>query len=666
MRLRTKVFIANSIALFTAWWLLNLVASNILMDGFLSVERESTQQHTERVIDALAEEEMNVCRADWAAWDDTYKYVVDRNSAYQSSNLTDDAFVSTDIDFLGIYNLKGNEIWANWRDPKTGHLTRVPEELERHFAPGNFLLKHADAKDLKVGILTLPGEMLIVGSRPIVRTDSTGAIRGTMVMARRLSPERLKRLSERVHLDIHFRPVADSRPSQKGALGGLLTGKTAKISVDPISEIRVGGSTLVPDVYGNAALHLDVSTNRSIYQKGHQTLASLLWAACGVAAFFMVLCMYLIERLILKRLGRIVGDVNKVTTSGELSRRVADQGSDELGQVALAINQMLSGAEAADAAIRRSEAQARRATQMHEMAARRFAELFEGLPVACFSYDAEGTIYEWNRASEALWGIPASEAILRPMCDVIECLDPESAAQFIKRVFDGEPQPDVEWFATNRHGQEMWLYTATIPLFDSSGKIAGAMGATLDITSRKEAELSLSEMNQQLATLAATDGLTGLANQRAFREALEAAQAKAIRTKQPLSVILLDVDRFKAYNDSFGHVEGDEVLIQIGRCLQSCVRSFDLVARYGGEEFILLLPETDAATATLIAERCREEVEAHPWPKRSVTASFGIATWTQGEMEFSQLVSLADRAMYASKEAGRNRVTHIEQLQRAA
>jgi diguanylate cyclase (GGDEF)-like protein len=172
----------------------------------------------------------------------------------------------------------------------------------------------------------------------------------------------------------------------------------------------------------------------------------------------------------------------------------------------------------------------------------------------------------------------------------------------------------------------------------------------------------LVEANALLLALATTDGLTGIANHRAFQERLSEEWQRSHRYGLSLSVILLDLDDFKSFNDSFGHIEGDHVLRATAEILKKGARETDFVARYGGEEFVVLLLQTDAQGATEAAERYRAAMEAFEWPRRKVTASFGIASLTMPEVSAQQLLEDADKALYASKEMGRNRATHSTNL----
>ncbi len=173
---------------------------------------------------------------------------------------------------------------------------------------------------------------------------------------------------------------------------------------------------------------------------------------------------------------------------------------------------------------------------------------------------------------------------------------------------------------------------------------------------------------------AKTDGLTGLLNHREFCRRLEDELERARRHGRHLSVAILDVDRFKLYNDEFGHLVGDEVLRALARILTDVVRRSDLVARYGGEEFALLLPDTESGAAEVLAERLRSRLDEHvfgddlPEGARHVTASIGVATWhadsrsdAPGTPDAARaLLARADEALYAAKAAGRNRVVVAE------
>ena len=165
--------------------------------------------------------------------------------------------------------------------------------------------------------------------------------------------------------------------------------------------------------------------------------------------------------------------------------------------------------------------------------------------------------------------------------------------------------------------------------------------------------------------MAKLDPLTGLANRRRLAEGIDAVVAGG-SVAAPLSVLAIDIDHFKSYNDEFGHLAGDEVLKKIAAALRANTRSGDLVARYGGEEFIVLLPGVDVAMAGNIAESLRATIESADWPYRRVTASIGIATaMTVIELtDIAGLLHAADGALYKSKNSGRNRVTHSGQCDR--
>jgi len=181
----------------------------------------------------------------------------------------------------------------------------------------------------------------------------------------------------------------------------------------------------------------------------------------------------------------------------------------------------------------------------------------------------------------------------------------------------------------------------------------------------KERELTQERvrMMEKLQRLAITDGLTKLHNSRSFYSQLEVEVDRFNRYKHPLSLLLLDIDHFKQYNDNFGHLEGDKVLVKISQLIRSCLRKLDTAYRYGGEEFTVILPETSCEEAELVAERIRTTIQTEKFKPRnakelSITISIGTTQYDAQE-QLSTFIQRADKAMYLSKQKGRNKVTAL-------
>jgi diguanylate cyclase (GGDEF)-like protein len=189
----------------------------------------------------------------------------------------------------------------------------------------------------------------------------------------------------------------------------------------------------------------------------------------------------------------------------------------------------------------------------------------------------------------------------------------------------------------------------------------GALQQALAAAHNYQAELEryqaeLRRLNTQLQAQATTDPLTGLYNRLALAQQLNQAVAQAERSGSMLSLLFIDVDQFKSYNDTFGHLAGDEALLRLAEIIRETAREADAVARYGGEEFVVVLPASSVTGALALAERIRGQVEMTQWSLRRLTISVGVVTRQAGHPRFSaqQLFEDADQAMYRAKGAGRN------------
>lgn len=314
--------------------------------------------------------------------------------------------------------------------------------------------------------------------------------------------------------------------------------------------------------------------------------------------------------------------------------------------------------------------------------------ILESARYGIIATDVEGRILTFNRAAEEMLGFAAGEVLgsETPMLvhDSAEVdqraleLGVEPGFAVLAAYAQGLPT-EVEWTYIAKDGKTFPVLLSVTALRAEDGRITGYLSVAQDISERKAAELQISEqmktissyagqletqkkqlesVNKRLERLASTDGLTGLKNHRTFKELLINHYQLSRRSNLPLSVVLLDVDRFKQFNDTYGHQAGDDVLRSVGRILSETARTTDIVARYGGEEFVLILPGSDKGAALEAAERFRKALEQATWTYREVTASFGISTIQPATESPEQLVKLADGALYRSKANGRNCVTH--------
>ena len=299
-------------------------------------------------------------------------------------------------------------------------------------------------------------------------------------------------------------------------------------------------------------------------------------------------------------------------------------------------------------------------------------KLMEMLAVPTFVLDTDCRVIIWNRACEKLTGVPAKEMLgthdhwrsfydsprptladllIQNRTDEVGHLYPHSS----RDTPTGSALCAESWCDMPRCGKRRYLAADASPIFNDDGELAAVVQTLRDITEEKAAQNAL----EQLAT---RDGLTGLANRRCFDDTLRAEWARAMRQHQPLSLLMVDVDNFKAFNDANGHLGGDECLKRIAGAVAIEMRANDLVARYGGDEFAVILPNQSLKGAAIVAERIRCRIEhlqvPHGSGSKHVTVSIGAATAIAAtDTDPSQLVATADAALYRAKHMGRNRIS---------
>lgn len=307
---------------------------------------------------------------------------------------------------------------------------------------------------------------------------------------------------------------------------------------------------------------------------------------------------------------------------------------------------------------------------------------FEAAPCAILVANAEGVITLVNPEAERLFGWERGALLGRP----IEALLPvEFGALHVAHRNRFAAAPGTRPMGRQRDLHARRADGTIFPVEVGLNPVQTAHGmhvvcSILDLTERAEAARQLSQeaerlqaANARLAELAGTDSLTSLWNRRKFLEQLDIQMELSVRRARPISVLILDVDEFKPYNDQYGHLAGDDILRSAAQLLRDRARRSDFLARIGGEEFGAILHDVDRGGAVQLAEHLRVAVEDAQWPRRRITVSVGAATIRFPSAvprpafpERSKVLSLADQALYYSKQHGRNRVTHVEDIAASA
>ncbi|HJW80781.1 MAG TPA: diguanylate cyclase [Acidiferrobacterales bacterium] len=258
-----------------------------------------------------------------------------------------------------------------------------------------------------------------------------------------------------------------------------------------------------------------------------------------------------------------------------------------------------------------------------------------------------------NPAFTALTGYDADEVIGRSTRLLHgPNTDPQTVAA-VRAAMEAQRPVRVELLHYSRDGEEFWIDTNIVPLRDAHGRVTHFATIGRDLSATRQ-------LQEELRLMASTDPLTGLLNRRRFLEQAESEFLRSQRYRHELAVVMLDVDYFKAINDTHGHFAGDQALIALSRAAENLLRGTDIIGRWGGEEFVILMPETPLAGAAILAERLREVLARLAIDTTAGTLHFtisaGVAARGGPDADITDILQRADTALYAAKQHGRNRI----------
>jgi len=358
-------------------------------------------------------------------------------------------------------------------------------------------------------------------------------------------------------------------------------------------------------------------------------VSTLRWQSAGVLSLAILVVVIVMSFVLRNAVVRPISELSsamKRVSGGDLSQEVPVFGRDELAEMATGFNYMIG--------------ELRNTYAGYQNEQDKLQTIIIGSRDGIVVTDDQGAIVLVNPAAQELLGKSTQTLIDGGFESLID--DPEKIRRLLSRQ---DSQTDVTIY------RERFLAISAAAICTDVGRLIGQGAVIRDITESKL-------MEKMLRTMSNTDGLTGLANRRMLDESLAAEVTRAQQSGRGLSVLMLDIDHFKKFNDQYGHAQGDRVLKAVAEAARQSIRNIDLACRYGGEEFVVILTETLLDGALVLAERLRESVETMRVDGLAVTISIGVAGWREtSASDAGSFLDLADKALYESKHRGRNRVT---------
>lgn len=399
--------------------------------------------------------------------------------------------------------------------------------------------------------------------------------------------------------------------------------------------------------------YIAVAVDRSLlYQATFSSVRYFILIAAILVFISLTIHFVFLKRSVIQPLGKLVRTVKAVDPANfDGMLQETKTGNSEIGELSRAFSKLLSQlAQARNETL----AQANRAISAEKKLNR---TIVESSPLAIYTRDKEGRITGWNKACEQMFGWREEEVIGKPL-PAIPQMSRSQSDRLREHALKNEKSVQVELQRLRKDGSLIYVMTSFSPLYDETGEANGYLTIAADITRRKAAE-------QKIEFMAHHDVLTHLPNRLLLEERFRQAIELATRDNMLVALVFIDLDHFKAINDSFGHSVGDAYLKEIADRLSTCVRATDTISRQGGDEFLIVLNGVSRREDILpilskLKQRLQESVliEGH---ELSVSMSIGVSVYPHDGVSFDELLKKSDMAMYRSKEEGKNTYRFFDQ-----
>ena len=479
MTLRKRTIVIVGAAIFALMAILYVSSRTVLLDSFIRLEEEATRRDVQRALNAVDNQlrELDTTADDWAAWDDTYRFMSTRDPEYVESNLLDDTFLTLRLNALLLVAPSGEVVFGKAFDLQTEEAVPVSPSLLGHLSREGLLSPGGEPASCARGILQLPEGPMLASSRPILTSTDEGPMRGWLIMARYLDSSEVARLADTTDSSLTIHPVDDPEaPADFDVVEPLLT-ESAQIAVRPLSPQVIAGYAMLEDIYGAPSSILRVDVPREIYSHGQSAVTYLWVSILLVGTVFGGIQLATLDRQVLRRVGQLRAQVARIHSHDDLSARVQVSGQDELSQFGDEVNSMLGRLQHTQADLRMSE--------------ERYRELVESADDIIYTHDLEGDLTSANPAALRTYGYTRDEISQLNVADIVNPDFLPLARQKMRDILShpSETGP-YELLTYKKGGEPIWLEVNTRIVRHQSG-VPEVQSIGRDITLRRQTQQAL-------------------------------------------------------------------------------------------------------------------------------------------------------------------------------
>ncbi|MEQ8175193.1 MAG: CHASE4 domain-containing protein [Syntrophomonadaceae bacterium] len=598
------------------------------MNHLATLENKDVSENMERAVNAIEREHhsLEVIGADWATWDDAYRFIVDRNQEFIDANLVDSAFSTKKINLMIFIDTNGRLVYAKGFDLKSNSNAPVPESLVQKLRQNPQLLRSDN--DLKTisGIINLSETPVLISLSPILPSNKAGPVRGTLVVGRYLDTSVIANLADITQVSLAIQPLKDISQASDYLSAVQSITPSNPIAVSILDQYRVAGYSIVNDILGKPVLAIKIILPRELFQQGQTTISYTTVFIILISLLFGVLTLFLIEKLVLSRILRLSRDVNNIGDRG-FDFRLKEMGSDELGILTSSINHMLHDLD--------------RSHQQLVDSDRRLRRITDNMLDIVVQVDLEGRFEYLSPSYRRVLGSIDIDLIGKRFSSVIYPPDIGIVQATLNQVMETGSPVYAEFRCQPSEGPLLWMGMVVNALKNENDECTGAVLVARDITLRKEAE-------DQLQFISLHDSLTGLYNRTYFEQEMLSLEGPE---SLPVALMICDLDGLKFINDTLGHKTGDALLLKASQILNNSCPDEITKARIGGDEFALLFKRCSRSQVESVYALIKQQAAEHNRlaPDLPLAISIGFAVRNDSTLSMADLFREADNNMYREK-----------------